>query len=337
MRPRAALAGVLLAAACSGGGAGGAKVTTRELSQTAGPNVFAMAWVNDDELIVQRDNDNERPSAGTAIVRVNPNTNAPPVPLAFDDRDGHCQLHLVGTRGDGRVVLERLCGDGVFDLVEGDPAHPESALEELAPLTTTSTGDPAAAGSVSWKAGQSEGLLNTGGVCAGVGAVSSSGVRPLEQRITVDGVSWRLGDAIGSGGSCSNTALVAGPLESPTGEKLAMFVFPKTVGVSGPDRWGVPGSLVVTDRDFQSLTRIVDDVSWDTSLAWAADGRIVFSGKVHGEAGLWRVDVGSHELVRLSALYGVSAVAPDGRCVAAAPSSSGVEQSAVSIVCSAAD
>jgi hypothetical protein len=143
-------------------------------------------------------------------------------------------------------------------------------------------------------------------ICAGIEWVTTDAVpAPAPISLHDGGRTSRLDETIRRPASadCTDEIRAAWPIWSPDGSRIGFFASPRSVGVSGTERLGEPWNLYVANADGRRPVVVVHDVAYPSSPVWSPDGRhVAFSGRLHGKAGGWLLDVKTNEVHRFTGL-----------------------------------
>lgn len=281
----------------------------------------SVAWVADRTVVIEREDPRDPRMGSQRLSLVMLDAPQDERPLALAKQGPGCRVteyHQLKRLPTGELGAVRICAREKD--VEGDTVDIVAIGVDAArirPLLNT----PAESGISGFTFGPDlqRGLISAGGeICETIVAVEQGEVRPL--RVTLgDGKNrWSLDE--GDQRSCTSQGRASLPAWSPSGEEIAFFASPDSVGVADFDRLNVPWNLYLSDTEFRSPRPVLTGIRHARELSWSPDGNmLIFTGELAGRSpGTWLFAPKSNSLQLLSkSVFDSIAWAPEGRKIAA--------------------
>jgi WD40 repeat protein len=282
-------------------------------------DLFAVAWLTTDVLVVQRSSFSATTSfAESRLWQLHPDGSAL-AEVKIDTTDSECtRLDLLGADRlpDGRLGYLRSCIRGTdsdlnaleaFDLGTGS-VETLMRTERLLGRTT-------------WAPDMQHGYTAIGGgICDGILGLSRKGIVPAPITVLAEPRPFRIDEALDSsvGQDCTQTARSVSPALSPDGKTLAFLGSPASIGQSNTARTDVPFELYLVTLESMSSSSLLNDLAHPSGPRWSPDGNwLVTAGVRSGQSGTWLVSTSDGRIVQVSAAaLGSLAWALDGRHIA---------------------
>jgi hypothetical protein len=238
-----------------------------------------------------------------------------------------------GVLSDGRLLAGRDCFTGkpgeasrneaiAVDLADGQ-------VTSLAPLGSYSV-------SVAWRPQSSEGVASfAGGQCDSLTAIGASGFLSAPEPVMIDGHAWPFDVAFRPGFEfsdspelCKSYGRARNGQYTEDGKTIAFFASPRSVGVAGRRREGIPWNLYLATPaaggrllDAASIRKVFTGIRDPHGMALSRDGsRAAVAGDFGSDrVGSWLVDTATgHARLLGKGAVNTTAFSPDERHVVAA-------------------
>lgn len=141
-------------------------------------------------------------------------------------------------------------------------------------------------------------------LCSGITLLTRDGLHHFTTLIGKGEKSFRLDEEFkrNVARGCKGTGLADWPAWSPSGDSIAFFASPQSVGLEHFDKPEAPWNLYLMNPDGEKLRELVSEIKHPRALSWSPTGSwLAFSGSVDTRGtGVWIFSLGSGELERVA-------------------------------------